>query len=73
MPADGATVRSLTTYRLERRRASEQTERLPLALAAHPDAVSVLLGDELELWLDPDQADGLADDLKRLAVEARRG
>lgn len=67
MPAE---VRSLAVYRLERRRASDDAERLPLAMTAHQGAVSVVLGDDVELWLNPGQARAVAADLERLATEA---
>jgi hypothetical protein len=59
--------------RLETRRPDQPTIRLPVALAAHPDAVSLVLGDDYELWLRPDEAEGLGHDLLRLARAARGG
>jgi hypothetical protein len=71
VPAEGATVRCLGAYRLERRRAAEDAEQLPLAIDAHAGAVSALLGDEFELWMSPEQADAVADDLRAAAARAR--
>jgi hypothetical protein len=70
MPAE---VLTLEAYRLERAVRSQERERLPLDMTAHPGAVSVVIGDELELWLSPSQAEDVARDLARLGAEARRG
>jgi len=69
MPAE---VLVLDAYRTAVRRLSDTQERLPLAMAAHPGAVSLILADEVELWLSPEQCDELAGDLTRLARDARR-
>lgn len=44
-----------------------------LELVSHPGAVAIVCGNGVEVWLAPAQADALAEDLKRLAAEARRG
>ena len=69
MPAER--VVSLSAYRLERAVGVRDPERLPLAMASYPGAVSLVLGDDVELWLSPSQADELAADLQRLARDAR--
>jgi hypothetical protein len=71
--AEQAPVTRLVDYRLERQRETAELDRLPVVLAAHPDAVSLTISGEYELWLKPDQAEGLGHDLLRLARAARGG
>lgn len=69
-----AEVIPLRAYQTARELEADKPERLPLVVSSSPGAVSFLLGagdDELELWLAPEQADELADDLRRVAAAAR--
>jgi hypothetical protein len=53
-----------------RRQEAEAVGRLPLVVQTHQDAVCLTIPG-FDWWLHPDQADELADDLKRSAREAR--
>lgn len=73
MPAEPI---SLTAYRQQRSLAARQTEQLPLVLNVHVGAVELIIGgafddDAPELWLSPEQAIALADDLRRTALAAK--
>lgn len=70
MPADGGSnVVRLRDYRAALER-SERPSRLPLAIQAAPEAVALLL-PEHELWMTPEQAFEVAEDLMRAAREAK--
>jgi len=72
MPAD---VVSLAAARRARAIASDEPDRQPLALAAQPGAVTLVVG-EAELWLAPEQAREIGLDLlelARVAEAAERG
>lgn len=60
-----------------RRRRDVRTARgtLPLVVATVDDTVNVIAGtrdDGVDIWLEPDLADEIADELKRCAADARK-
>lgn len=66
-PVDLAAVRRFRATRAER-------ERLPLVVQQVDDTVNIIVGnadDGAELWIDPDLADEVADELHRVAAAAR--
>lgn len=51
-----------------------ERERLPLVVQRVDDTVNIIVGNEAdgaELWIDPDLADAVADEIKRCAASAR--
>jgi hypothetical protein len=57
-----------------RRLARDERERLPLVVQQVDDTVNIIVGsadDGAELWIDPDLADEVADELRRVAAAAR--
>ena len=69
--ADGAI--DLATVRRQRA-ARDERARLPLVVQQVDDTVNIIVGtrdDGSELWIDPDLADEVADEIHRVAAAAR--
>jgi hypothetical protein len=71
MPAD---VIPLASRRAPKAKAPLERHGIAVALQASPGAVSMIVGnsdDGAEVWLSPEEADSLGDDLKRFARAAK--
>lgn len=71
-PLDLAAYRSRAARRLPGLARKSATGKVAIALTAHPDAVSFVIGDR-EFWFTPAGAHELGQDIIRLAAIAHRG